>query len=350
LNESIAGFSDIRNHGVPSKWFLKVRIVSMVIERWLIIGGAGYIGAHIADLFLSNNKEVFIVDSLIGGSTNRISYLRKIHGTSLTFIQADIRDKQKMREIVTKVLPTGVILTAALKSVDESFKKSDEYFEVNHHAVSDLIEIVSENNIKKLFFSSSAAVYGSPQKETSVRERDTTKPISPYGQSKLLAECLVQSYLELPENNGTCFRYFNVVGTRIKELADNSMSNLIPIVFNKIRNQEDIKIFGKNYQTKDGTCVRDYIDVRDIARAHLISANCDSKLPYVMNLGSERGVTVLEIVSEICRVMKIDLEVEFCDPREGDPPQLVSNSELISKELGFSCEYTITDSIESLLR
>ncbi len=334
---------------VVSNCTLTARIVPMMSERWLIIGGAGYVGAHIADLFVANGKQVFVIDSLAGGSNNRVSHLKKKYGPSLTFIPADIRDKKKMRDLITEINPNGIILTAALKSVSESFEKKEEYMAVNYHAVSHVIEIALEVKVKKLFFSSSAAVYGSLQQEIPVCEGDMTNPISPYGQSKLDAEKLVSSYLEAPENNGTSFRYFNVVGAERKELSDNSMSNLIPIVFNKINREEPIVIYGKDHPTRDGTCVRDYIDVRDIARAHLMSANCESKLPFVMNLGSERGVTVLELVTEVFRKMNKDLVVEFSEPRNGDPSQLVSNSGLIRKQLGFACHYAITDSIDSLL-
>jgi len=318
-------------------------------ESWLIIGGAGYVGAHIADLFLTNNKKVVIADSLVNGSQSRITYLNQRHDYSIPFFKSDIRDAASMYNLITEIQPTGIILTAALKSVSESFDKPDEYMNVNHISVSHIISAAVANNVSKIFFSSSAAVYGSPNQVTPLQESDSTNPISPYGLSKLKAEKEIQKFLNLPGKNGACFRYFNVVGTAQKELADYSGSNLVPIVLNQIKNKKKTVIYGRDYPTEDGTCIRDYIDVRDIAAAHLISANHDSKLPSVMNLGSENGKSVLEVVKQVYVSHGLEMQIEFRERRFGDPTQIVSDSRLIKKELGHTNNFSIEESIESLV-
>ena len=167
----------------------------MTTQTWLITGGAGYIGSHIADLFLDNNKEVVIYDSLYQGLESRIEYLRKKHGKEIPLIVADIRDTAKFEEVLATYKPHGVIHTAALKAVGESMEKPDEYFEVNHGATVTMLELLIKHEIQNLIFSSTAAVYGSPDHSNPIKEDDLKNPISPYGASKLAAEDEVNKYL-----------------------------------------------------------------------------------------------------------------------------------------------------------
>jgi UDP-glucose 4-epimerase len=253
----------------------------MIQETWLLTGGAGYIGAHIADEFIRAGKSVVIYDSLYQGLEHRISYLRTKHNIDIPLIKADIRDYNEIEGVIRKYKIDGIVHTAALKAVGESMEKPDEYFEVNLTATNELIDIAKRNNVKKFIFSSTAAVYGSPDSMDPCKEDGPKAPISPYGDSKYQAEAKVTAFINTPGNHGTSLRFFNVVGTAAPELLDNSVENLVPIVLGKLNAGKAPEIFGTDYPTTDGTCVRDYVDVRDIAactfsccRCHPTSSTC----------------------------------------------------------------------------
>ena len=321
----------------------------MTNQVWLITGGAGYIGSHVADEFLTNGKDVVIYDSLYQGLESRIEYLRKKHNKEIPLVVADIRDTTKLNEVLTTYKPYGIIHTAALKAVGESMEKPDEYFEVNFHATTKMLELASQHGIKNFIFSSTAAVYGSPDHSNPIKEDDPKNPISPYGASKLAAEGEVNKFLAIPGNHGTSLRFFNVVGTAAPELLDNSVENLVPIVINKIKAGEPPVIYGTDYPTPDGTCVRDYVDVRDIARAHLKAADFDGELPLALNVGTGVGGSVHDVIRLVAEASGhtnvVALEV---DPRAGDPAFLCADISLIMKILGFSTKHSLTSSTLSL--
>jgi UDP-glucose 4-epimerase len=301
----------------------------MTPQTWLITGGAGFIGSHIADLFLDNNKKVVIYDSLYQGLESRIEYLRKKHGEEIPLIVADIRDVTKFEEVLKTYKPHGVIHTAALKAVGESMEKPDE--------------------IRNFIFSSTAAVYGSPDHSNPIKEDDPKNPISPYGASKLAAEEEVNKYLALPGNHGTSLRFFNVIGTATSELMDNSVENLVPIVINKLKAGESPVIYGTDYPTPDGTCIRDYVDVRDVANAHLLSANAGNELPLVMNVGTGKGASVREVIELVGALSGQDnLEAIGSTRRAGDSGFLCAEVGLIEGILGFRAEHELVDSAGSL--
>jgi UDP-glucose 4-epimerase len=320
----------------------------MTPQTWLITGGAGYIGSHIADLFLDNNKEVVIYDSLYQGLESRIKYLRKKHGKEIPLIVADIRDSAKFEEVLAIYKPHGVIHTAALKAVGESMEMPDEYFEVNHGATATMLELLIKHDIHNFIFSSTAAVYGSPDHSNPIKEDDPKKPISPYGASKLAAEDEVNSYLAIPGNHGTSLRFFNVVGTAAPELMDNSVENLVPIVINKLKAGEAPVIYGTDYPTPDGTCIRDYVDVRDVANAHLLSANTEKQLPLVMNVGTGKGASVREVI-ELVGVSfgQESLRVIESERRSGDSGFLCADVLLIGSILEFCSIYSLKESARS---
>lgn len=323
----------------------------MTPQTWLITGGAGYIGSHIADLFLDNNKEVVIYDSLYQGLESRIEYLRKKHGKEIPLIVHDIRDADKFEEVLVTYKPHGVIHTAALKAVGESMEKPDEYFEVNHYATATILELMNKHNINNFIFSSTAAVYGSPDHSNPIKEDNPKNPISPYGASKLAAEGEVNKYLALPGNVGTSLRFFNVVGTAATELMDNSVENLVPIVINRLKAGEPPVIYGANYSTPDGTCIRDYVDVRDVANAHLLSADTEEELPLVMNVGTGEGASVREVIELVGISLKQEnLQVISSPRRAGDSGFLCAEVTLINATLGFKASYNLVDSIRSLFR
>jgi UDP-glucose 4-epimerase len=321
----------------------------MTQETWLLTGGAGYIGTHIADEFIRAGKSVVIYDSLYQGLESRIIYLRTHHKVEIPFIKADIRDYNELESVIRTHKIDGIVHTAALKAVGESMEKSDEYFQVNLEATTELIAIAKRNGVKKFIFSSTAAVYGSPDSMEPCTEDGPKAPISPYGDSKYQAESAVTAFINTPGNHGTSLRFFNVVGAAAPELLDNSVENLVPIVLGKLNAGDAPTIFGTDYPTPDGTCVRDYVDVRDIARAHLAAADATTKLPETMNIGTGRGASVREIIKLVLdATKKSDTKVIEVERRAGDPAFLCADVTLAKSAMGFESKYSLEESVRSL--
>jgi UDP-glucose 4-epimerase len=321
----------------------------MASETWLLTGGAGYIGTHIADEFIRNGKSVVIVDSLYQGLESRITFLRAKHGVEIPFIKCDIRDYNEIENVIREYRIDGIVHTAALKAVGESMEKPDEYFQVNLDATKEVIEIAKRNGVKKFIFSSTAAVYGSPDSMEPCKEDGPKAPISPYGDSKYQAESSVTAFINEPGNHGTSLRFFNVVGAAAPELLDNSVENLVPIVLGKLNKGEAPVIFGTDYPTTDGTCIRDYVDVRDIARAHLAAANATTALPPALNIGTGRGASVREIIKLVLDATnKSDTAVIENPRRAGDPAFLCADVSLAKSAMGFESQYSLEASIRSL--
>jgi len=319
-------------------------------ETWLLTGGAGYIGSHIADEFIRAGKSVVIYDSLYQGLESRIQYLREKHSVEIPLIIADIRDYNELEGVITKYSIDGIVHTAALKAVGESMEKADEYFQVNLEATNELLAIAKRTGVKKFIFSSTAAVYGSPDSMDPCTELGPKAPISPYGDSKYQAESGVSAFINTPGNSGTSLRFFNVVGcAKSPELLDNSVENLVPIVINKLKAGESPVIFGTDYPTPDGTCIRDYVDVRDIARAHLAAANATTKLPDAMNIGTGRGASVREIIKLVLDATgKSDTNVIENPRRAGDPAFLCADVATAKEAMGFTSQYSLEESVKSL--
>lgn len=321
----------------------------MTQETWLLTGGAGYIGSHIADEFIRAGKSVVIYDSLYQGLESRIHYLRTKFSIDFPLIKADIRDYNEIEGVIRKYNINGIVHTAALKAVGESIEKPDEYFEVNLTATNELIDIARRNKVKKFIFSSTAAVYGSPDSMDPCLEDGPKAPISPYGDSKYQAEAKVTAFINTPGNHGTSLRFFNVVGTAAPELIDNSVENLVPIVLGKLKKNQSPEIFGTDYPTPDGTCIRDYVDVRDIARAHLAAADATGQLPPALNIGTGRGASVREVIDLVLKAInKSDTQVIESPRRAGDPAFLCADINLAKSSMGFTSKYSLEESVRSL--
>ena len=322
---------------------------TMSTQTWLLTGGAGYIGSHVAAEFLASGKDVVIYDSLYQGLESRIEYLCEKYNKEIPLIIADIRDSDTFIKTLEQYKPYGIVHTAALKAVGESMEKSDEYFEVNFHATTKMLALAASHNIHHFIFSSTAAVYGAPDHFNPIKEDDPKNPISPYGASKLAAEAEVNRFLTTPGNHGTSLRFFNVVGTAVPELLDNSVENLVPIVINKLKAGQPPVIYGTDYPTPDGTCVRDYVDVRDIARAHLVAADYEGALPLAMNVGTGRGGSVREVIKLVCEAAGRDDVVAIEEGRRaGDPAFLCADVSLIQSAIGFGSKFSLETSTLSL--
>ena len=242
---------------------------------------------------------------------------------------------------------TGIVHLAALKSVAQSMTEPDLYMQVNYEATKSLIATAMTHEVNRFIFSSTAAVYGNPETRI-IKESEETNPISPYGESKLLAEKYLNNFLSIPGNYGTSLRFFNVVGTAYRELMDNSCENLVPIVINALQQNQSPVIFGEDYQTPDGTCIRDYVDVRDIARAHLYIAEAQVLLSHALNIGTGSGSSVKDIIGLVCEELKLPFNSLIGERRSDDPDALIGNVELAKAELGFIAEFSLHESIKSL--
>ena len=318
-------------------------------QKWLITGGAGYIGTHIADLFIASGKDVVLLDSLYQGLESRVQHLRDKHKQEIPLEVIDVRDYAAIDALLTAQNFTGIVHTAALKAVGESMEKPDEYLEVNYTATVELLEAAKRHGITRFIFSSTAAVYGSPDSMDPCREDGPTAPISPYGSSKLLAESKVEEFISIPGNHGSSLRFFNVVGSANKALLDNSVENLVPIVINRVKSGQAPVIYGNDYPTPDGTCIRDYVDVRDIAAAHLVAADATQALPPAMNIGTGNGASVREIVKFVLDAMgRSDVTPIDSDRRAGDPAFLCADVTLAQSAMGFTSRYSLKESVESL--
>jgi UDP-glucose 4-epimerase len=343
----IEGLSVSVSHGVP--WVSGAYTPDMPTQTWLITGGAGYIGSHVADAFLASGRKVVIYDSLRQGLESRIEYLQEKHQMNVPLIVADIRDAHKFEEVLNAYRPYGIVHTAALKSVTESVAKPLEYFEVNLDATRNILELLEKHSVKNFIFSSTAAVYGNPDHSNPVKESDEKSPISPYGESKLAAEFEVNKFLNQPGHHGTSLRFFNAVGAGAPALLDNSVANLVPLVIDKLNAGEPPVIFGTDYSTPDGTCIRDYVDVRDVAHAHLVAADAIGLLPKALNIGTGRGTSVRQVIKIICEVSgRNGVETLEGERREGDSAFLCADVSQMKSATGFVSKYSFVQSIESL--
>jgi UDP-glucose 4-epimerase len=320
-------------------------------QTWLLTGGAGYIGSHIADEFISAGKSVLIYDSLYQGLRSRIEYLENKHHVDIPFIEADILDYKRLDKTIKKYNIHGIVHTAALKAVGESMSNPDQYFKVNLNATIELLNLAEVNGVRNFIFSSTAAVYGSPDSTELCKENSPVAPISPYGDSKYQAEAYVEKFVSKPGNHGTSLRFFNVIGSGgSPELLDNSVENLIPIVINRMKAGESPIIFGTDYPTFDGTCIRDYVDVRDVAKAHLAVADSTNILPTTINIGTGRGVSVRQIINQVLLGLdKVNTPIIETYRRTGDPVFLCADVNLAKTILKFEARYSLEESIESIL-
>jgi UDP-glucose 4-epimerase len=310
---------------------------------WLITGGAGYIGSHIATEFLASNIDFRIFDN------DNTRTLRNHHLNSY-FNYGDIRCKDEVFDFFHKNDFEGVIHLAALKSVKESEVNPKAYDETNVVGTRNLIEVMEEFGVKNLIFSSTAAVYGET-KTGFVSETTEIKPVSYYGKTKVQNELMLGEAENRFGLNYINLRYFNVAGCLNHELKDESTENLIPAVVNQVLNGQRPKVFGHDYNTPDGSAVRDFIHVSDIVYAHLASIDylTNGGKSDTFNIGTGLGTSVLEIVSEIISQMESKLIPEFLGRRKGDIGMVVADPSKAEKFMGFKAQFDLSQMIASIL-
>lgn len=310
---------------------------------WLLTGGAGYIGSHVARALRATGRRVVILDDLSTGFAHRV-----VHDIPL--LQASVLDSELVTDALIHHRITGVIHLAGKKSVSESIARPGFYYQQNVVGLRRLLAAMRAAGVDRLVFSSSAAVYGATC-GAAVDESAETAPLSPYGWTKLAGEDLTRQAGEIGGLRWLVLRYFNVVGADSPALGDTTVSNLIPMTFRALDQDRRPEIFGADYPTPDGSCIRDYIHVADVADAHVAAAarleNTSATVNTVYNVGRGVGVSVKEVLDVAREATGRAFEPRIVHRREGDPPAIVAQVTAIDQALGWRAQRDLTDMIRS---
>ncbi|CAN5139750.1 UDP-glucose 4-epimerase GalE [soil metagenome] len=309
---------------------------------WIVTGGAGYIGSHVARAFLADGIDVVVIDDLSSGRAGFVP-----HGAVLE--QGSLVDAAFVDRVFAEHPATGVIHLAGFKYAGVSVSRPLHTYSQNVTATVNLLEAMQAAGVSSMVFSSSAAVYGTTP-AAFVTEQTPTTPESPYGETKLIGEWMIADQARATGLRHTSLRYFNVVGSATPAVSDTSPHNLFPLVFRALLAGDTPKIFGDTYPTPDGTCVRDYVHVADVAAAHVAAARkLDARVPLdrAYNLGSGSGSSVREIMTEMAAVTGIDFTPEVMPARPGDPARIVASGERAARDVGWAPRHTLRDMIAS---
>lgn len=310
---------------------------------WLITGGAGYIGAHVVRAMTEAGERAVVYDDLSTGIAERVPQ-------GVPLVTGSTLDADLLARTLAEHAVTGVVHLAAKKQVGESVEQPLRYYHENVEGLRVLLSAVTEAGVASFVLSSSAAVYGMPDVDL-VTEETPCLPMSPYGETKLAGEWLVRATGRAHGLSTASLRYFNVAGAASPELADTGVYNLVPMVFEKLTDGAAPRVFGADYATPDGTCVRDYIHVADLAEAHVATARKLAAAPggtdLTLNIGRGEGVSVLEMVSLINEVTGYDLPPAVGPRRPGDPARVVASADRVATELGWSAKRDVREMVAS---
>lgn len=317
----------------------------------LVTGGAGYIGSHTVINLLNDNRKIIIFDNLETGHIETVEALKKI-SSDVNFVKGDLRNFDDINAVFEKYKIDAVIHFAASSLVNESIKNPTEYYYNNVFGSMNLFKAMIDNNVKKIIFSSTCAIYGNPE-YVPIDELHTQKPINPYGRSKLMIEQILNDYDKAYGLKSIKLRYFNVAGadsySRIGEWHDVE-THLIPnIIKSAFNNNEVFKIYGDDYDTHDGTCIRDYVNVEDLAQAHILA------LKYLdlhnksdaFNIGTHKGDSVKDVFNSAKKIFNKDIEFEISSRREGDPDKLYADNAKAFEVLNWQPEKNLDFSIKT---
>ncbi|GLF98431.1 UDP-glucose 4-epimerase GalE [Streptomyces yaizuensis] len=310
---------------------------------WLITGGAGYIGAHVARAMAQAGEAAVVLDDLSSGIAGRLP-------EGVPLVHGSVGDREALDRVLAEHRVTGVVHLAAAKQVAESVEQPLRYYRENVHGLTVLLEAVVAAGVPRFLFSSSAAVYGVPELDP-IPESAPCVPINPYGETKLAGEWLVRAAGRAYGLRTACLRYFNVAGAERPELADTGVFNIVPMFFDRITRGEEPRIFGDDYPTPDGTCIRDYIHVSDLADAHLTVARrlAERGEPgdLTVNIGRGAGVSVRELAALVGEVTGVPVRPVVEPRRPGDAARAVASVDLIAAELGWSAKRGVREMVES---
>ena len=313
----------------------------------LVTGGAGYIGSHVIRQLIAAGHEPIALDDLTNGRKERLG--------QTPLIELDLASPDANTQLVKAFKEfevDGVIHLAARKAVGESVERPEYYYQQNINSVTNLLLAMREAKVMNMVFSSSAATYGSPDVDQ-VNEDYLARPINPYGETKLVGEWMMADAAKAWGLKVVSLRYFNVAGAGFDDLADTSVANLIPIAFNAIKKNQPIQVFGTDWPTPDGSCVRDYIHVLDLADAHIAALDYldqDVREHSIFNVGTGKGSSVLSVIDAIHQVIGEDFEVALVDRRAGDPASLSADVSRIEQTLGWKAKQNLADIVSSHYR
>jgi UDP-glucose 4-epimerase len=306
---------------------------------WLVTGGAGYIGAHVVRALVQDGRQVVALDDLSTGTRERVD-------PAARFVRGSVLDRAALDDALAGV--TGVVHIAAKKQVAESVAQPLHYYRENVDGLLTLLEACRDHGVEQLVFSSSAATYGMPDVEL-VTEDTSTAPLSPYGETKLVGEWLLRDCARAHGLRVIALRYFNVAGAAAPDLGDPGVFNLVPLVFQALSKGARPRVFGADYPTPDGTCVRDYVHVADVAAAHLAAASAleAGKTGATYNVGRGVGSSVLEVLGVVAEVTGRDTAYDVLPRRAGDPARVVAAVDRVRAELGFAASYDLRQMVAS---
>jgi len=324
-------------------------------KKILITGGTGYIGSHTAVEFLEKGYEVVIIDNLSNSKIESLEGIKEITGKTPMFFELDLTEKEHVKEFfrINKDIE-AIIHFAAYKAVGESVEKPLMYYQNNLVSLMNLLEIAQENNVNSFVFSSSCTVYGEPDELPVKESSKIKKATSPYGNTKQIAEEIIYDLTKANSKfKAIALRYFNPVGAhhsaKIGELPLGVPNNLVPFITQtSIGIREELKVFGSDYDTPDGTCVRDYIHVVDLAKAHVVATermiNKKGKKDFeIFNLGTGKGNSVLEVIKSFEKVSDSKLNYKISERRDGDVVAVYSHTDFANNELGWKAEKNLDD-------
>ena len=304
----------------------------------IVVGGAGYIGSHAVKQLIENGDEVIVIDSLETGHRESVPQ-------NIPFYQVDIRNKQALKAVFEKEAVDGVIHFAANSLVGESMTNPLKYYNNNVTGTETLLEVLIETGVKNIVFSSTAATYGEVT-EMPILESTPTSPTNTYGETKLAIEKMLKWTHKAHDLNYVCLRYFNVAGADASGTigeAHTTETHLIPLILQvPLGQRPHITVFGTDYPTKDGTCIRDYIHITDLVNAHILALQylMNGGESNIFNLGSNTGYSVLEMIEAARAVTGHPIPMEIGERRAGDPALLIASSEKAKKVLGWTPQYT----------
>ncbi|GAA2456277.1 UDP-glucose 4-epimerase GalE [Agromyces soli] len=308
----------------------------------MVTGGAGYIGAHVVRAFQAKGIDVVVLDDLSSGRRGFVT-------DGVDFVHGSILDGALLESVFARHDVRGVVHLAGFKYAGVSVQRPLHTYQQNVTGTATLLAAMEAAKVARIVFSSSAAVYGTPDVDL-VTEETAKHPQSPYGESKLIGEWLLADQAVATGLAHTSLRYFNVVGSGTPEIFDPSPHNLFPLVFDALLDGRTPKVYGDDYATPDGTCVRDYIHVADLAAAHVVAAErleAGEPVAPVYNLGSGDGVSVAEIMSAVAAVTGIDFAPENAPRRAGDPARIVASGELAARDLDWRMRHSLEDMVRS---
>ena len=309
---------------------------------WMVTGGAGYIGAHIVKALKDSGHDVVAFDDLSTGEARKVP-------SDVPLVEASVVDAVAVEKAMREHDVTGVVHMAAKKAVGESVERPLYYYRENVDGLLSLLEAMDATGVKKMVYSSSAATFGMPDSDDPLTEDFVCQPINPYGETKLIGEWLMRDVAAAIGLDWISLRYFNVAGAGGPDLGDTGVFNLIPMVFRALSTGKNPQVFGSDYPTPDGSCIRDYIHVTDLADAHVASVKRleQGEASEIYNVGRGEGVSVIEVMDAVRAATGLEFTHDLADRRAGDPARLVASADKIRADLGWTAEYDLAAMVTS---